>query len=547
MPCAIKPIMRGLIFFAAVVSAFHPYVRPNIDSGSWTSIDTVQERQTDIPRAHSIRLKRGTGSSTDSLHPEIKHVHAVNKLARKFRRRGIPIPDIDEELAVREARSSLRRRGLFERQQPASDIIISLMPGDMFPTPTSQGIIPAATPDTPDSLGIAQDGNDFSYFSFVEFGTEGREFRLVIDTGSSDTWIPSDRCASKACKNLDTFGSKDSSTLKISTSEFDIKYGSGDVMGVVVQDKISFAGFDITAQFGLATQVSDDFINFEIDGIMGLGFTGASQQGVPTIMDVLKDQGLIQVKLYGVALSRASDGANDGVINFGGIDKTLFDGDLTFSPAIPGLGLWELKLDGASVDGDAATILGKTAVIDTGTSLAIIPPEDAMALHAKIEGAETNGETFAVPCDTTSEIELTFSGVTYSIPPADYRGSRISLTRNLCISLIGGRPILPNNTWLLGDVFLKNVYSVFDLDNERVGFAAKKKPVGAELAASPIPTGVVQGNIGNTMRPLRSLEIISGTSVSVPAATQSSGAATGGRLITWWTLLGICLSWIARL
>ena len=34
-------------------------------------------------------------------------------------------------------------------------------------------------------------------------------------------------------------------------------------------------------------------------------------------------------------------------------------------------------------------------------------------------------------------------------------------------------------SWLLGDVFLKNVYSVFDADNKRIGFA--NKPVAPEV------------------------------------------------------------------
>lgn len=66
-----------------------------------------------------------------------------------------------------------------------------------------------------------------------------------------------------------------------------IKYGTGEVDGVVVKDDVSFAGFNINIEFGLATNVSDEFLNFPIDGIMGLGFAKASQQKVKTIMDEL--------------------------------------------------------------------------------------------------------------------------------------------------------------------------------------------------------------------------------------------------------------------
>lgn len=125
--------------------------------------------------------------------------------------------------------------------------------------------------------------------------------------------------------------------------------------------------------FGLATEVSEDFVNFPIDGIMGLGFPDGSRQKVRTIMDELVDNGLIKAKLFGLALSRRTDAVNDAVINFGGIDSGLFEGSLSFSSSVSDDGLWELQLDNASVDGNTFLPSGRTAVIDSGTSLVHIP------------------------------------------------------------------------------------------------------------------------------------------------------------------------------
>lgn len=102
---------------------------------------------------------------------------------------------------------------------------------------------------------------------------------------------------------------------------------------------------------------------------MGLGFSNGSQQRVRTIMDNLVDNGFIKAKLFGIALSRHTDPVNDGVINFGGIDSGLFEGDLTFSPSVSQDGLWELAVDDAGVDGNTMLFSGRTAVIDSGTSL----------------------------------------------------------------------------------------------------------------------------------------------------------------------------------
>jgi cathepsin D len=273
----------------------------------------------------------------------------------------------------------------------------------------------------------------------VEFGTNSKKFILVIDTGSSDTWIPSDRCKSRACKIHKTYGSKDSSTLVTSQRTFDIRYGSGEIEGTVVTDTMKFAGFEMKHSFGVATTVSDDFIYFPIDGIMGLGFNNASQQRVPTIMDALVDKGFIEDKLFGIALARSTDEVNDGVINFGMIDSSLFEGEVKFSPSVSKDGLWEIEVDGVAIDGAPVGFGARTAVIDSGTSLILIPPQDAHKLHSKIPGAQTNGETFAVPCDTTSNIEFTFGGVTYKIPPKDYVGSPITSEGEICISTIIAR------------------------------------------------------------------------------------------------------------
>jgi len=137
-------------------------------------------------------------------------------------------------------------------------------------------------------------------------------------------------------------------------------------------------------------------------------------------------------------------------------------------------------------------------VIDTGASLILAPFQDALTLHLLIPGAETNGEHFSVPCGTKSKIHFTFSNVTYSIPPKDYIGEAISGRGDLCITLITGTQIFDKGTWLVGDVFLKNVYSVFDVDNTRVGFATKRQPTN-EPDTAPAPTGTA---VAQSMTPI---------------------------------------------
>ena len=124
-----------------------------------------------------------------------------------------------------------------------------------------------------------------AHFSKVKFGSNNMAFTLVIDTGSSDTWTPSDTCWSCACLAPKRYGTKASTTLVKTMRTFSIQYGSGQVEGTIVSDSVWFAGFNTNISFGMATRVSDEFIYFPVDGITGLGFQNASTQKVQTIMD----------------------------------------------------------------------------------------------------------------------------------------------------------------------------------------------------------------------------------------------------------------------
>ena len=222
----------------------------------------------------------------------------------------------------------------------------------------------------------------------------------------------------------------------------------------MARDDVSFAGFRVNIEFGLSTVVSSDFVNFPIDGIMGLGFPEASQQGAITILDVLVKAKLIDSKMFSVALSRASDGLNDGVIHFGGIDKSYYTGDMTYSKSISDLGYWEINLDDAALSGKSLGIQGRTAIIDTGTSLILLPPDDAYSLHLAIEGARTDGESFAVPCNTNTTIDFTFSGATYKVPPIDWIGDQTTPGGLYCLSHIISRV-----SWLIVPQLVTSTYT----------------------------------------------------------------------------------------
>ena len=291
---------------------------------------------------------------------------------------------------------------------------------------------------------------------------------MLIDSGSANTWVFGSDCTTQACTKHDTFGEGDSDTLNITTNPWSVSYGTGNVAGIVASDKFAFAGYEVELGFGLALNASNDFVNYPMDGILGLGRASSNRLGTPTLMDVLTSEKLLKENVFGIHLSRSADGATDGQITFGGSDATKFDGDLSYTNSVSTDGLWEIPADEVAADGQSTGLAGKTAIIDTGTSYILMPPNDAKALHAKLPGSSNSGESYTIPCDTKLPIQFTFSGVTYDVLAKDYVGKPDN-TGKACASNIIGHQSFGPDTWLLGDVFLKNVYTEFDFDKDRIG------------------------------------------------------------------------------
>jgi hypothetical protein len=211
-----------------------------------------------------------------------------------------------------------------------------------------------------------------------------------------------------------------------------------------------------------------------MDGILGLG-RGDSVDGTieaASILEVLSSAKLISAKLYGIHLSRASDGTNDGELNLGEPNKERYTGDLNWLDTVTNdRGFWEIGIADAGIVGTSSNLKGRTGIIDTGTSFILMPQSDAVALHNLIKGSSQSGETFTVPCDTKTDLQFTFGSTAYNISSADWVGG--TLSAGGCQSNIIGRQTFGETQWLLGDVFLKNVYTVFDFDDGRVGFGVK--------------------------------------------------------------------------
>ncbi|KAL2117106.1 hypothetical protein VTJ04DRAFT_9274 [Mycothermus thermophilus] len=382
-------------------------------------------------------------------------------------------------------------------------------------------------PTEPNSAGIYQYGPDYSYFIQVQVGTPAQEMFMLLDTGAANTWMMGSKCESDACKLHDTFDASASKTWKNTTDYFGIQYGSGNVMGTVGTDTAKFAGLTIPElSFGLANMVNDSFKHFAFDGILGLGMGDSVTGG--NFLSHLKNHKIVDSLVLGISLNRGSDGVNDGQVTFGGVDPAKFTGDITYSPipqAQQAKGEWAIILESAAYDGKTAGSSNVLAYIDTGTSFIFAPPADLDELFKLVPGSSSYDNSkyreYEVPCDTKTPITLSFGGAQFDISPADW----ILPKGDKCVANLYGWEVRKGTgSWLLGDTFLKNVYSVFDADKHRIGFAHKPAPPernGTTTSADSAHTTTMPGD--ESLHPVMPGSSTTGDEGTGSAAAQATG------------------------
>ncbi|KAK9454935.1 aspartic peptidase domain-containing protein [Dipodascopsis uninucleata] len=315
------------------------------------------------------------------------------------------------------------------------------------------------------------------YFTEIELGTPAQTFKVILDTGSSNLWVPSVSCGSIACYLHTKYDSSASSTYKKNGTAFEIQYGSGSMSGFISNDIMKIGDLAIEGQdFAEATQEPGLAFAFgRFDGILGLGYDTISvQKMVPPVYNAIA-QGLLDEPVFSFYLGdTAVDEENGGVATFGGVDESYYTGEMITLP-VRRKAYWEVELNAITFGGETAEMENTGAIVDTGTSLIALPTSLAEMLNMEI-GAKKNWQgQYTVDCDAKSklpDITFTLGGHNFSISASDY----IMETSGTCISSFMGmdfpEPVGP--LVILGDTFLRRWYSVYDLGNNTVGLAKAK-------------------------------------------------------------------------
>ncbi|NP_001254696.1 pepsin A precursor [Callithrix jacchus] len=313
---------------------------------------------------------------------------------------------------------------------------------------------------------------DMEYFGTIGIGTPAQEFTVIFDTGSSNLWVPSIYCSSPACTNHNRFNPQESSTYQATSQTLSIAYGTGSMTGILGYDTVQVGGIADTNQiFGLSETEPGSFLYYSpFDGILGLAYPSISSSGATPVFDNIWNQDLVSQDLFSVYLS--SNDQSGSVVMFGGIDSSYYTGSLNWVP-VSAEGYWQITVDSITMNGEAiACAEGCQAIVDTGTSLLSGPTSPIANIQSYIGASENSNGEMVVSCSAISslpDIVFTINGIQYPVPASAY----ILQDEGGCTSGFQGMniPTAYGELWILGDVFIRQYFAVFDRANNQVGLA----------------------------------------------------------------------------
>ncbi|KAI0917955.1 hypothetical protein AcV5_002754 [Taiwanofungus camphoratus] len=353
---------------------------------------------------------------------------------------------------------------------------------------------------------------DSSFIGSLAIGTPGQSFDVILDTGSSDLWVASQNSTTDVPNGVSTFKPSSSSTFKSENKPFDITYDSGAAAGTLAQDTVQLAGFKVNSQtFAVVNQVSNGVLSTPVSGLMGLAWSNIASSGAtPFWQSLAISSGTLDSPLFAFQLTRFNNASNvqdlepGGTFTMGAVNNSLFTGNIDYQDIPSGqVGYWIQQIADLTVQGTSINLSSSTgtpnAAIDTGTTLVGGPSDVIERIYAAIPGsAQGTGQLqgyYTYPCSTQVTVTLKFgsSSVAWPISPADFEYQQDPNDPSQCVGAFF--PVDNSGTtapaWIVGDTFLKNVYSVFRANPASVGFAQLSNTalaMNGKGGAAPSPT-----------------------------------------------------------
>ncbi|KAF8073954.1 acid protease [Lyophyllum atratum] len=329
-----------------------------------------------------------------------------------------------------------------------------------------------------DTIDVTDAG--IAYTIPVKIGDPPTTFSVLLDIGSSNTWVGADR------DYQPTHTSSDSGKT------INITYGSGTFIGTEYTDKVTLGGnLVVTDQrIGVASSAR----GFSgVDGILGIGpvdLTTEAKAAGPRqspVTENLFNSGVVPTAAIGMSYNPNPKNVANGEITFGATDTAKFTGSINYVPITsitPADQYWGVDQD--LVYGDDMQLLASSAgIVDTGTTLCLLA-SDVFKSYRRATGAEEDDATGLLTVTEAQFAKMeslffTIGSETYELTPnAQIWPRKLNSTiggeegKIYLITADMGTSSGAGLDFINGFAFLQRFYTVFDTTNSRVGFARTK-------------------------------------------------------------------------
>ena len=217
-------------------------------------------------------------------------------------------------------------------------------------------------------------------------------------------WVFCTEQPSDQLSGHDPFDAAKSTTFQNSTSTFDITFGDDSgASGTVGTDTVNIGGATVTSQaVELATSASSQLVeDTQSQGLVGLAFSSINTVK-PNKQNTFFDN--VKSSLAQPVLTANLKHDAPGTYEFGKIDSTQFQGQISYVPVDNSQGFWQFTSDSFAVGNGQMqqNSQASPAIADTGTTLLLADDPVVQAYYSTVPGVSFNQEQqgFVFDCNT---------------------------------------------------------------------------------------------------------------------------------------------------
>jgi cathepsin D len=343
------------------------------------------------------------------------------------------------------------------------------------------------------------------YVGNIKVGNPPQEIDVIFDTGSSNFWITSIQCPDKGCIMHRQFDGSKSKTYQHLTTTVEVEFGSGTVNGVFAKDEIEFGPLKIPQQeFGeIRKEEGEIFTKIKFSGILGLSFPNLSSLKYTPIFDNIMNRKLLKNNWFSFYLTDENEKSKSMII-LGEPDRKYYNSNLNWH-TVSEKAYWQVNMNDIYLDDKPLDMCpgGCKLVIDSGTSIFTAPKNDLSKLLREIPVNDCSN------ISSLPKLGFKIDNIIYTMEPNEYilfpkhtsNSSMLEVSsevlkasnelRTESTLLLGDtlkykqsckKAFMPLDVdpprgplWVLGDIFMRKFFVVFDRDQNRIGIAERNK------------------------------------------------------------------------